>query len=70
MRTKLLTGRCPDGYELDHGKLQHVVYLYMALCGVKPRRLSNGWIDGPDNVITCQRCLKIWRYKFIRKELP
>lgn len=63
-----LTGRCADGAERDGGRKIHAVMVEpglglptpcyaTALCGAKPGRLSNGWVevDGPETP-TCPRC--------------
>ena len=57
-----LTGRCADGAERDGGRKIHAVALTEmswghALCGARPGRLSNGWVEvnGPE-VPTCPRC--------------
>ena len=65
-----LTGRCADGAERDGGRRIHVLQVLVddalapphwgkAVCGAKPGRLSNGWVevDGPE-APTCPRCAK------------
>ena len=65
-----LTGRCADGAERDGGRKSHIVMATVenpivlpmwgkALCGAKPRRLSNGWVEVNDaEASTCPRCIK------------
>src|SRR5262245_9655428 len=64
-----LAGRCSDGAERDGGRKIHVILAEgialpfpcyaTALCGAKPGRLSNGWVevDGAEQP-TCPRCAK------------
>lgn len=65
-----LTGRCADGAERDGGRRIHVIPVEpghvlrrtlwgTAVCGAKPGRLSNGWVevDGAE-VPTCPACVK------------
>lgn len=58
-----LTGRCADGAERDGGRVTHVVVVDgspawgTALCGAKPGRLSNGFVESDGTEVpSCPRC--------------
>lgn len=54
-----LTGRCCDGAERDGGTKWHLILNPgKALCGAKPGRLSNGFLEEDGREVTCPRCLK------------
>jgi hypothetical protein len=56
----MLTGRCMNGAERDHGTRAHAVPIgeRKALCGAKPGRRSVGWSSYRESTVTCPRCLK------------
>ena len=57
-----LAGRCANGFEMDHGRLNHAVSEVGALCGAKPGRRSVGWSREFGDV-TCPRCVaKLRKY--------
>jgi hypothetical protein len=60
---RVKAGRCANGFELDHGRVNHAVPngSYKALCGTQPGRRSVGWnypFPRLDATVTCPKCLK------------
>ncbi len=59
-----LSGRCANGAQRDTGRLYHAVLDTFnpwgkALCGAKPGKRSGcGFVQQPEQQITCPRCLK------------
>jgi hypothetical protein len=63
-----LTGRCANGAERDGGRRVHVVPTQWpvesgpawgrALCGLRPGRLSNGFVEVEAEAATCPTCAR------------
>lgn len=58
-----LAGTCRSGGDKVRGVLYHAVpkgsWYDKAVCGVEPRRTSNGWYPSKDQQnVTCSNCLK------------
>ncbi len=54
-----LAGRCSNGFERDHGRIQHAVppASNRALCGATYGRTSAGWSSTEGERVTCGRCI-------------
>lgn len=62
VRPRRMVGRCSTGNQLGGGVKWHAVPMGagdwgLALCGMKPGRLSGGWSEAGQE-ITCPKCWK------------
>jgi hypothetical protein len=54
-----LAGRCADGFERGQGSYTHAVLGNKAFCGLKPGKLSVGWVEPHtgQEAVSCPKCL-------------